>query len=99
MKAYEEYTKYLEGKPYEADFGPLTLNRQGKAMTYANYVDEFKQAIKEVIPVFLSNDDPDLVLYGQLLETNPIAPHIFRHYFTTRLVCEYGLDIPELMYW
>lgn len=99
IKAYNEYMDYMKGKPYESAFGALTVNKQGKAMTYPTYAKEFSEAVKEVIPVFLSSDDPDLVLYGQILQTKTVAPHILRHYFTTRLVCDYNLDIPDIMYW
>lgn len=99
MKAYDEYILYLKGKKYEDAFGPLTLNKQGKAMTFPTYASEFSKAVKETIPVLLQSDDPDLVLYGQILQTNNVSPHILRHYFTTRLVCDFNLDVPELMYW
>lgn len=99
MSAYDEYVKYLKGKKYEDAFGPLTLNKQGKAMTFPTYAAEFSTAVKECIPALLQSGDPNLVLYGQILQVNSVSPHILRHYFTTRLVCDFNLDVPELMYW
>lgn len=99
MDAYNEYMSYLQGKKYEEAYGPLTINKQGKAMLFATYETEFKKAIKETIPLLLQSDDPEVVLYGQVLQANSVALHILRHYYTTRLVCDFNLDVPDLMYW
>ena len=45
---------YLEGKKYEKDYGPLNLNRRGKALSYDVYYQRFRKIIRdEMIPIFL----------------------------------------------
>ena len=97
-ECYQDYMKYIQGRTYEEEYGPLTLNSQGKAMTYASYSGEFKKVVQECIPIMLSSDDPKVVLYGQLLQENNIGPHILRHWFSMSLA-DAGLDAVELMNW
>ncbi len=53
---------YLEGKRYESDYGPLNLNKQGKALSYDVYYQRFRKIIREeMIPIFLKSDDPEVV--------------------------------------
>ncbi len=33
LECYEEYLKTIEGRKYESEYGPLNINRSGKAMT------------------------------------------------------------------
>lgn len=98
LECYEEYMRYMEGRKYESQYGALTVNLQGKAMTYYSYRQKFKQAVSDCIPRMLSSDDAETVLYGNLLLENSVAPHIFRHWFTVNLVLD-GLDASQVMYW
>jgi integrase len=97
-ECYQIYMDYMEGKKYEADFGALTVNKQGKALTYDNYYKKFQNVIKDVIPELLCSDDPEAVNYGHLLQEKNISPHIFRHWFSVKLTM-FGEDVSGLMYW
>ena len=90
--------KYIEGKPYEAQYGALTNTSFGKAYTYAAYRVEFQNAVKACIPKMLASDDPQTVNYGHILQENNISPHILRHWFSVKLTL-YGEDVPGIMYW
>lgn len=95
---YQEYMKYMEGKEYEADYGPLSVNRDHKAMTYKNFYDEFGKVVKEIIPILLESNDPELVAYGMLLQEKKLSPHALRHWFSVKLTL-FGEDVAGLMYW
>ena len=98
LDTYNDYMSYLEGKRYEKDFGPLNLNKQGKALSYDVYYQRFRKIIREeMIPIFLKSDDPEVVFFGQLLQENNISPHIFRHWYTTQLVLSGVNEVSELM--
>ena len=98
LDTYNDYMSYLEGKKYEKDFGPLNLNKQGKALSYDVYYQRFRKIIREeMIPIFLKSDDPEVVFFGQLLQENNISPHIFRHWYTTQLVLSGVNEVSELM--
>lgn len=97
-ECYKTYMTYIQGRPYEKDYGALTVNKNGKALTYDSYLKEFKQAVSECIPIMLSSSDPEIVIYGQLLQENSISPHIFRHWFSMQLAL-YGATPAELMHW
>lgn len=98
VKCYKIYMDYMEGRKYEAAYGALTVNLQGKAITYDNYYQKFKKVISELIPILLSDDDAEIVNYGHLLLENNISPHILRHWFSVKLTL-YGEDVSGLMYW
>jgi integrase len=85
---YQIYMDFIEGNKYESDFGALTTNKQGKAITYD----------KDLIPELLDSNDPEAVNYGYLLQERNITPHIFRHWFSVKLTL-FGEDISGLMYW
>lgn len=98
LDTYNDYMSYLEGKKYEKDYGPLNLNRRGKALTYDVYYQRFRKIIREeMIPIFLKSDDAEVVFFGQLLQEHNISPHIFRHWYTTQLVLSGVSEISELM--
>lgn len=97
-ECYEKYMKFIDGRKYEADYGALTNTRDGKAMTYSSYYAEFQKVIDECIPVMLASDNPKIVIYGQTLQSNHLAPHIFRHWFSSKLTL-YGASIADLQYW
>ena len=98
MDIYEIYMKFMEGRKYESFYEPLSINSQGKALTYNSYLNEFKQIIKEIVPILLSDTDPIIVEYGYLIKEHGLSPHIFRHWFTVQLVL-FGCDAANLMYW
>ena len=98
LDTYNDYITYLEGKKYEKDYGPLNLNRRGKALSYDVYYQRFRKIIREeMIPIFLKSDDAEVVFFGQLLQEHNISPHIFRHWYTTQLVLSGVSEISELM--
>lgn len=95
--AYEIYTNYMEGKPYEAEYGPFSVNKQGKAITYDSYYQKFREIIKEeMIPIYLQSNDTELVLYGQTLMEHSLSPHVFRHWYTVQLVLS-GINEPGVL--
>ncbi len=98
IDCYNVYMKYIENHPYETAYGALTNTRSGRAYTYASYVDEFKRVVEECIPIMLASDDPQTVNYGHLLLENSIGPHVFRHWFSVKLVL-YGEDAATLKNW
>lgn len=97
-ECYQIYMDYIEGKKYETDYGALTVNKQGKALTYGNYYKKFQDVIRDVIPELLNSNDPEAVNYGHLLQEKNISPHIFRHWFSVKLTL-FGEDVSGLMYW
>lgn len=98
LDTYNDYMAYLEGKKYEKEYGPLNLNKQGKALTYDVYYQRFRKIIREeMIPLYLNADDEEVVFFGRLLQEHNISPHIFRHWYTTQLVLSGVSEISELM--
>lgn len=97
-ECYQIYMDYMEGHKYEADYGALTVNKQGKAITYNNYYKKFRKVIGELIPELLKSDDAETVNYGHLLLETDISPHVFRHWFSVKLTL-FGEDSAGLMYW
>lgn len=95
---YLEYMDYIEGRKYEADYGPLNINRSGMAMTYPNYYSIFQKAVKELAMILLSCDDAELNSYGLLLQEKSLRPHALRHWFSVKLTL-FGEDLASLKYW
>lgn len=96
-EAYNIYAEYIEDKPYEVDYSPFSLNKQGKALTYASYYQKFRDIIKhEMIPIYLNSNDPELVIYGHTLMENSLSPHVFRHWYTVQLVLS-GIENPGVL--
>ena len=98
VECYRIYMDYMKGRKYEVAYGALTVNLQGKAITYDNYYQKFRKIISELIPILLSAEDAEVVSYGHLLLENNISPHILRHWFSVKLTL-YGEDVSGLMYW
>ena len=98
LECYERYTKYSAYRKYEKEYGPMTLNSRGKAMTYDTYKDRFDAAVKDAIPFMLDSADPEVVHYGRKLMTENISPHILRHWFSYQLVLN-DVDVNDLAYW
>lgn len=98
IQCYHIYMKHIEGHKYEATYGALTVNKQGKAITYASYYQKFQLVINNLIPTLLKSEDAEVVNYGHLLMENRISPHILRHWFSVKLTL-YGEDVSGLMYW
>ena len=100
VDAYNIYLDYLKDKTYEEEYGPLSINRSGKAMTNASYYTAFVKIFKEELaPIYLKSDDPDVVVFGKLLSEHNIGPHILRHWFTVQLVLAGVSNPADLMKW
>lgn len=100
VETYNEYMDYMNGKRYEADYGALTVNSRGMAMTYERYRQIFSGIIHdEIIPMMLASNEPELVIYGRTLMEHNISPHIFRHWYTVQLVLSGVNDPGTLMYY
>lgn len=95
---YKIYMEYIEEQKYESDYGALTVNKQGKAITYNSYYQKFRKVVDEIIPTLLKSDEPEAVNYAYLLQENNLGPHIFRHWFSVKLTL-FGEDVSGLMYW
>lgn len=97
VNSYNIYMEYLEGKPYETDYAPFTINKQGKAYTYDSFYGKFQEIIKdEIIPILLADEDAEVVLYGRMLLEHKLSPHIFRHWYTVQLVLS-GISEPGVL--
>ena len=98
VSSYNNYLEYMNGRKYEADYGAFTVNKQGKAITYDNYYQRFNKIVKEeLIPIYLSSENPEIVMYGRLLLENNLPPHVFRHWYTVQLVLAGVENVAELM--
>lgn len=97
-ECYQLYMEYMEGCRYESDYGALTVNKQGKAMTYDNYYKKFQDVVRDAVPELLHSNDPEVINYAHLLQEHSISPHIFRHWFSVKLTL-FGEDVSGLMYW
>ena len=98
-QAYKLYMDYMKDKKYDKNFGPLSVNMQGNAVTYASYSQKFREIVRnEVIPLFLEDEDPEVVEFGRILCEYSISPHIFRHWYTVQLVLN-GAELEDLMEW
>ncbi len=99
MKAYELHKEYLQTLNFEEQYAPMFVNRNGKAMTYENYRERFRELIDKYLrPVLVKSDDPELRIYGQLLYENSLGTHAMRHWYTVQLVLR-GEDIANIQYW
>lgn len=98
IQCYREYLNYINGREYEQEYGPLTINQRGKAMTYSDYKNQFKKMADECAKKMIMCDDTELVNYGFLVLENGISPHILRHWFTVQLVLS-GEDVAGIQYW
>lgn len=100
LRYYNIYMEYMNGRNYEKEYGPLSVNRQGKAITYASYLGRFHKIIRdEITPILLESNDGELVAYGRILLEHMISPHNLRHWFTVQLVLSGVDDVATLMYW
>lgn len=97
--AYQKHLVLLESTPYEKEYCPMFVNSRGLAMTRQNYCYCFDQLVKKHLqPELLKSHDPRLVSFGQLLLDHPIGPHVFRHFFTVKLVLENDkIDVATVM--
>ena len=98
MECYEKYMKHMEKRKCEVEFAPLSVNKQGKAMTYDNYYSRFKTIVDIARKKMLADDDPKVVAFGKQLSYTNLGPHIFRHWFSVKLTL-FGEDVAGLMYW
>ena len=98
MSMYNRYMDFLEGRKYEKEYGPLIINRSGKAMTYASYSAKIRDVFYSLKDRFLMDEDTEVVEYAKMLDLYSVGPHIFRHWFTVQLVLA-GEDISSIQYW
>lgn len=97
--AYRIHRAWLAGVDCEPDYLPMFVNTYGKALTYSSYLDRFHELVDEHFrPALLKSADPELNLYGQLLESNSLGPHSLRHWFTVQLVL-WGESVAGIQYW
>ncbi|SCY23420.1 hypothetical protein SAMN02910292_01153 [Lachnospiraceae bacterium XBB2008] len=98
QKLYNIYIEYMNDKPFEAAYGPFSVNKQGKAYTYASYRVHFQNIIRdEMIPLYLDSNDPELVTYGQILTEKRLSPHIFRHWYTVQIILSGETNVGTIM--
>lgn len=98
QKVYNIYIDYLNEQPFEAEYGPFSVNKQGKAYTYSSYRNAFQKIIREeMIPLYLSSNDPELVSYGQILMEHRLSPHVFRHWYTVQIVLSGEKNVGVIM--
>lgn len=99
LRAYELHKRYLKDVSFEKEYAPMFVNRYGKAMSYENYRQRFKSLIRDHLrPYLTSSNDPEMRVYGQLLQENELGTHALRHWFTVQLVLR-GEDIGDIEYW
>ena len=99
MYVYKSYLRYMDGKTYEHEYGPLFVERNGKAMTYEYYAKHFQKLITEYVrPLLLKHSNPECRLYGQMLYEKRLGLHAFRHWFSVQLVL-HGEDIAQVQFW
>jgi integrase len=97
--AYERHKAYLKSTGFQTAYCPMFVNRNGKAMTYANYRGRFKQLVESHLrPALLNHGDAECQLYGLLLCEKSLGPHSLRHWFSVALVLM-GEDVAQLQYW
>lgn len=98
IDCYNLYMQFIDDRKYESEYGPLSINRQGKAYTYHSYLYRFRKAVKSAQIKMRDSDDPETVYYSFLLDEQNISPHILRHWFSVKLTL-YGEDASGLQYW
>ena len=89
MMCYEKYLQYVFSKNYELTYGPLILDKSGKAMLYSNYYNKFKKAMNETQPMLLSSGDEKLITYSHHMSKYSISPQILRHWFSAQIAINY----------
>lgn len=100
MIAYKKHLLLLRNYTnIEEAYKPMFVTRSGKAMTYAAYRIRLHNLVRDyLVPDLMHSSHPEHVALAQLLSTQKISPHIFRHCFTVRLVSE-GLGVEQVMYY
>lgn len=95
-KAYLQHKELLSHTKYEADYRPMFVCRNGKAMTYQTYLIRFEKIVsKHLCPALLKSSDNKLVAFGQLLLSHKFPTHGLRHSFSVQLAIE-GLDAAQI---
>ncbi|MBP3898796.1 MAG: site-specific integrase, partial [Mogibacterium sp.] len=100
LQSYELYTSWLNTQPCDEEYKPFSVNTRGNAMTYDLYYLRFTSMVKnELVPIFLKDDNPEVVLFGHLLTEHNLGPHCFRHWFTVQLVLSGITDPGTIQHW
>lgn len=97
-EAYQKHKEYLMTCKFETAYCPMVVNKKGIAFTYELFRQRFRIMTKELIPIMFNSNDPEVVEYAYELQEHNISPHIFRHWFSVKLVL-YGEDIAGLQFW
>ena len=99
QRLYDMHKEYLAGRSYEKEYCPMFVNARGKAMTYEDYYNRFRDLVDNHFrAALLKQDNPELRIYGQMLCENTLGPHALRHWFSVQLVLR-GEDIAQLQFW
>lgn len=98
-KLYQYHKRFLASHPFETEYCPMFVNKNGKAMTYDDYYGRFRQLVENHLrPQLLCHTDPECRIYGQMLCENRLGPHVLRHWFSVQLALR-GEDVAQLQYW
>lgn len=95
--AYRQQQTLLLHSTTEKQYRPLTVARNGKAMTVDAYRIRFQALVHNHLrPRLKASDKSQLQALGAMLDDYKLSPHALRHAFTVGLVLE-GLNVAELM--
>ena len=98
LNAYKKHLYFCKDREYEKEYGPMFINRDGKAMTYKTYLQRFQNLVRNHLrPQLLKSEDPQLQIFGQRLLTQDLSPHALRHYFSVILAL--NEDISQIMFY
>ena len=95
-EAYLDHLQILERTHCEADYMPMFVCRNGKAMTRQAYCIRFGKLVGRLTDLWIDSEDPRLSAFAQYLLTYHFAPHALRHYFSVHLALD-GLDVSRIM--
>lgn len=91
---YKEHLALLAKTPWEEQYKPMFIGRNGKAMTYQVYSRRVKDLLLNKLKPECEKVS-ELQPFAQLLESAHWGPHTFRHCFTVQLVLK-GLDAAQI---
>jgi len=96
--AYQFHQYYLQSRKYEADYSPMFINKNGKALTYSAYKAKFQKLVAEHLrPRLMEAECPKLQALGITLGQQKLSPHALRHFFTVALVLA-GEEAAQIQY-
>lgn len=87
MDAYRFHMSLISSTPYEKEYAPIFLTRNGKAMGEDTYRKRFQRLVSKYLrPTLLQSDAPEQQAYGMLLQNYNLAPPCAAALFYSRLV-------------